>query len=90
MSIQESLKAIDGDANEFQFEMMKKSEMKMKLKKKKREVQCAVNLAKLLDRYLQDTSEDHLNFKNELKIEAQELSSTAFGGTLIGVLVLMF
>ncbi|OQR96407.1 hypothetical protein ACHHYP_15818 [Achlya hypogyna] len=57
----------------------------VKLKQKKREVQCAVYLAGLLDSYLQDTSENHINFRTSITATAQELASTAFGGTLIGV-----
>ncbi|KAI8899650.1 X-domain of DnaJ-containing-domain-containing protein [Globomyces pollinis-pini] len=84
LSLQESLKNVN--ETEVQFEQMASAEKKMKLKQKKREVQCAVNLAKLLDQYLQDTSEDHLSFIASMRAEAEELAATAFGGTLIGVL----
>ncbi|KDO19323.1 hypothetical protein SPRG_15525 [Saprolegnia parasitica CBS 223.65] len=57
----------------------------IKLKQKKREVQCAVYLASLLDQYLQDASEGHISFRTSITATASELASTAFGGTLIGV-----
>ncbi|OQS03917.1 hypothetical protein THRCLA_03800 [Thraustotheca clavata] len=56
-----------------------------KLKQRKREVKCAVYLSNLLDSYLSDTSEKHINFRTSITATAQELASTAFGGTLIGV-----
>ena len=82
MSLQESLKAID--AENIHLDRMSSTEAKIKRKQKKREVTCAVNLAKFLDQYLE--SEDSLGFKTSLIAETEELSSTAFGGTLIGVL----
>jgi DnaJ-domain-containing protein 1 len=88
LSLQESLKAVDADR--IQAEMMSKGESKLKRKQKKREIQCAINLAKLLDGFLKDESEDHISFRTAIKAEATELSATAFGGTLIGVLVICF
>ncbi|ETV98080.1 hypothetical protein H310_09364 [Aphanomyces invadans] len=59
---------------------------KTKLKQKRREVLCAVHLANLLDnQYATDVSEKHINFRTTMTATAQELASTAFGGTLIGV-----
>lgn len=85
LSFKDSIKAVE--AEDIQLETMKKAEVKMRTKQKKREIHCAVNLAKLLDSYLADTSEEHISFITAIKSEAKELSATAFGGTLIGVLV---
>ncbi|KAF0718351.1 Aste57867_1748 [Aphanomyces stellatus] len=57
----------------------------VKFMQKKREVTCAVFLATLLDEYMEDKSENHVNFRTKIKADAAELASTAFGGTLIGV-----
>lgn len=55
-------------------------------RQRRREVQCAVNLAEKLNEYLTDETDGHLMFKAVIENEAKELASTAFGGTLIGVL----
>ncbi|KAJ3255558.1 hypothetical protein HK103_006194 [Boothiomyces macroporosus] len=81
-SMQEKLASFENP----QLDQMQRIEHQMKLKQKKREVQCAVNLAKLLDKYIEDKSEDHVAFKTHVEAEAKELGATAFGGTLIGVL----
>ena len=86
LSMQESLKAMSGDEKE-QHEGLRRAQVEMKRKQKKRELNCALKLAAILDKYLQDQSEDHLNFKTFLKSEAESLTGNAFGGTLIGVLV---
>jgi hypothetical protein len=82
LSLQESLKG------EMEVEDMRRAEVEMKRKQKKRELTCALKLASILDNYLTDESEDHINFKTFLKQEAQSLTKSAFGGTLIGVVVL--
>lgn len=88
LSLQESLKAADPSAGEkAQMENLSKADKLMRLKQKKREVTCAVNLAKVLDRYIEDNSEDRIAFSTFLRAEAKELAATAFGGTLIGVVV---
>jgi hypothetical protein len=88
LSLQESMKAVDLD--NFQPEMVQASEMKLKRKQKKREIQCALNLAKLLENYILDTTDEKLSFRTSIQAEAKELAATAFGGTLIGVLVTLF
>jgi DnaJ-domain-containing protein 1 len=85
LSLKSSFETMDAD--NIKPEMMLKAEGTLTRKQKKREIQCALNLAKLLDSYLQDKSEDHVSFRTAIKAEATELASTAFGGTLIGVLV---
>jgi hypothetical protein len=85
LSLQESLKAVDLD--NIQPEMVQASELKLKRKQRKREIQCALNLAKLLDDYGRDNTDDKLSFRTTIQAEAKELTATAFGGTLIGVLV---
>lgn len=87
MSLQESLKVVSGDDEKSRFEGMAKAEKQMKFKQKKREVTCALNLSKHLDQYLQDNSDEKVSFRAYVQAEAKELSSTAFGGTLIGVVV---
>ncbi|CAK4726299.1 unnamed protein product [Aphanomyces euteiches] len=57
----------------------------VKIKQRKREVHCAVYLATLLESYATDTSENHINFRTSISTTAKELASSAFGGTLIGV-----
>jgi hypothetical protein len=81
------MKVMEEESTEARIEMMKKSEQMMSRKQKRREVQCAVNLAKLLEQYQLDQSEDYVNFRTAMQAEAKELASTAFGGALIGVLV---
>ncbi|KAJ3307024.1 hypothetical protein HDV03_003351 [Kappamyces sp. JEL0829] len=85
MAMQDSLKMSEG-GDDIQFEGMARAEKQMKARQRKREVLCAINLAKILDQYLEDASEEHVNFATYLRGEAKELVSTAFGGTLIGVL----
>jgi curved DNA-binding protein CbpA len=46
----------------------------MNLRQKRREVKCAVNLAKLLEGYLTDKSEDFINFKTVIRSEAKGFS----------------
>lgn len=87
LSLQESLKATGETKEEQQFASMQRAQLVMKMKQKKRELNCALRLAKTLDEYLQDQSEDHVNFITFINGEAKELASTPFGGTLIGVLV---
>ncbi|KAI8907144.1 X-domain of DnaJ-containing-domain-containing protein [Gorgonomyces haynaldii] len=67
------------------YKNLQQAEAQMKYKQTKRQVKCALHLAKLLDNYLNDTSENHHAFEISIKSEAKELSETAFGGTLIGV-----
>jgi X-domain of DnaJ-containing len=71
-------------------EKMEKAERSSKQRQRKREVTCAVNLAKLLDNYLNDSSEEFVAFKTTIKAEAKDLTETAFGGTLIGVLAYIY
>eukprot|EP00899_Mesostigma_viride_P016363 jgi/Mesvir1/24728/Mv21993-RA.1 len=63
-------------------------ESQMKKRQHKREVACAVHLAEILDLYVHppdgDVGQDA--FRSKIRAAAQELSSTAFGGTLIAVL----
>ncbi|KAI9342947.1 X-domain of DnaJ-containing-domain-containing protein [Obelidium mucronatum] len=71
---------------EKQQEAFERSQYLMSKKQKEREVRCAVNLAKYLQNYVADESADHINFKNFLEVDCKELTSTSFGGVLIGVL----
>uniref|UniRef100_A0A7S2SMW4 J domain-containing protein n=1 Tax=Mucochytrium quahogii TaxID=96639 RepID=A0A7S2SMW4_9STRA len=63
----------------------------MEFRQKQREVQCAVNLAKTLESYINESAAnpgvpcDHPEFRKIVAAEAAELSSTPFGGTLLGV-----
>ncbi|KAJ3073745.1 hypothetical protein HDU98_000808 [Podochytrium sp. JEL0797] len=71
---------------EQQQEAFEKSQYMSSREQKVREVRCAVNLAKYLNNYIGDESADHQNFKNFLDVDTKELTSTSFGGVLIGVL----
>jgi len=51
-------------------------------KQKKREIQCAVNLSQRLQYYI-DCNEDEKAFAEYIKEELHELSSSAFGSTLV-------
>ena len=87
--MKDNLQAMDEKNTEQSMKMMREGELLRLKKQKKREVLAAVNLAKLLEPYFGDESEDHLNFRLKIIGEAKELAGTPFGGTLIGVLVIM-
>lgn len=89
LSMQESVKSAQNDSSEMTYEKYAKAEAETKLKQQKREVHCAVSLAKILDTFKHDVSEDHHNFKMSVEGEAKELAETVVGGTLVGVLVYM-
>ncbi|KAJ3119264.1 hypothetical protein HK100_000394 [Physocladia obscura] len=72
--------------DEQQEEIFKKNQYLMSRGQKQREVRCAVNLAKYLNNYIGDESPKHENFRKFLETDAKELTSTSFGGVLIGVL----
>ena len=86
--MKDSLQAMDEKNTEQSIKMMKEGEILRAKKQKRREVLAAVNLAKLLDPFINDDSEEHLNFRLKIIGEAKDLAGTPFGGTLIGVLVL--
>ncbi|KAJ3027508.1 UNVERIFIED_CONTAM: hypothetical protein HDU68_003696 [Siphonaria sp. JEL0065] len=71
---------------EKQQEMYERSQYLMSKNQKEREVRCAVNLAKYLNNFVADETSDHANFKTFLEVDCKELTSTSFGGVLIGVL----
>merc|ERR1712130_1057004 len=54
----------------------------MQFRQRKREVQCAVNLALILDTYMDDPK----GFKEKMEKEAIELSRNAIGATLLKVI----
>ena len=85
--MKDSVQAMDEKNTEQSLKMMREGEILRAKKQKKREVQAAVNLSKLIEPYLTDESEEHLNFRLKIIGEAKELAGTPFGGTLIGVLV---
>jgi DnaJ-domain-containing protein 1 len=85
MSLQESFK--DAEGGEDQMATMQAGQLKMEAKQRKREILCAVNLAKVLDQYIQDQSEEKISFNTFVIAEAKDLVATKIGGTLIGVLV---
>jgi len=65
----------------------------MEYRQRKRVVQCAVNLAKLLDEYMaevRETNGESLKFKAKIEHEAQELSGSPFGGTLLNVIAYVY
>ena len=55
----------------------------LKFQQKKREVKCAVNLARKLQRYVDGDVE---GFKQEIAEEAADMSHSPFGATLLGVI----
>lgn len=85
MGLQGAMKP--NSSTEAAFEGLMDAEAKLKTKQKRREVQCAVNLVRMLNDYLQDQSENHVAFKVSIEGQAKELTETAFGGTLIAVVV---
>ncbi|KAJ3351273.1 3-dehydroquinate dehydratase (3-dehydroquinase), partial [Entophlyctis luteolus] len=76
----------DNISPEQQQEIFEKNQYLMARAQKQREVRCAVHLAKYLENYVSDESPKKENFQKLLDADAKELTSTNFGGVLIGVL----
>eukprot|EP00474_Spongospora_subterranea_P000612 CRZ01070.1 hypothetical protein [Spongospora subterranea] len=88
--LQQSMSSININASEEEQKdaleiAMSRAQVESKKRQIKREVQCAVKLAEKLEAYIADFTEDHIGFKMGIEEEAKELSASAFGGTLIGV-----
>ncbi len=59
----------------------------MEYRQRKREVQCAVNLAKTLQEYLDEPKQsEHVQFRAKLEREAAELAANPVGATLLSVI----
>ena len=56
------------------------------LRQKKREIKCAVNLVEMLKTYVDSKGSNQETFKVAIKLEAQELSKTPFGATLVNAI----
>ncbi|KAI8612476.1 X-domain of DnaJ-containing-domain-containing protein [Chytriomyces sp. MP71] len=89
LSLTKDMTSMPTDTNltpEKQRELYEKSQYFLAKGQKQREVRCAVNLATLLQNYVTDPGDQKEAFRAFLEAEARELTSTKFGGTLIGVL----
>jgi len=62
----------------------------MRYKQLKRTVQCAVNLSKTLQEYIDEADEAKPVFKAKMEEEAKVLATTPFGGTLLGVIAYVY
>lgn len=79
-------------ASEIQAELDNENVVHPKLKnfkQRKREIQCAMNLAAKLQPFI-DSSGDAVIFKQSVEEEAKELSSSAFGSTLLHTIGLAY
>lgn len=69
-------------ASQFQFELEHHPKIKA-FKQTKREVKLAVNLAQKVQDYVDHHEDGGAAFKESIRLEAKELASTPFGGTLV-------